>query len=106
MFGLNKTATVYTPHATTGDYTVLAKSNLVCRLAIRGKRSSGATAADERAELVARRRLLWDEAYTMPENAQVEIDGARWNVQAGTVDVLTDLGDTVIYRRCDVVKVT
>lgn len=106
MYGLNKTATVYTPHATTGAYTVLAKSGMDCRLAIRGERSSGATAAEERAELVARRRLLWDEDYTMPEDAQVEIDGERWNIQKGTVDKLTGLDDVVIYRRCDLVKVT
>ena len=103
MYGLNKTATVYTPHATTGDYTVLAKSNLACRLA---HKPSPAGGAEERAELVARRRLLWDEDYTMPETAQVEIDSERWNVQKGTVDKLTDLSSTVIYRRCDLVKVT
>lgn len=101
MYGLNKTATVYTPHASTGAYTVLAKSNLACRLA---HKLSPAPGADERAELTARRRLLWDEDYTMPENAQVEIDSERWNVQPGTIDKLTDLTSSVIYRRCDVVK--
>lgn len=103
MHGLNKTASVYTPHATTGDYTVLAKSDLACRLA---HKPSPAGAAEERAELVAHRRLLWDEDYTMPEAAQVLIDGERWNVQAGTVDALTGLDATVIYRRADVVKAT
>lgn len=102
MIGLNKTASVYTADPTTGAYTVLAKSGLRCRLAIK---PSPAETADERAELNHRRRLLWDEAYTMPETAQVEIEAVRWNVQAGTVDVLTDLGSTVIYRRADVVKV-
>lgn len=106
MHGLNKTASVYTPHATTGAYTVLAKSGLRCRLAIRGRVQPGVDASEERAELVGSRRLLWDEAYAMPETAQVEIDGQRWNVQAGTVDVLTGLDETVIYRRCDLIKVT
>lgn len=101
MFGLNGTATVYTPHATTGAYTVAAKTGLRCRLAI--KMAPGA-AADDRAEMVGARRLLWDEAYTMPSNAQIEIDSERWNVVPGTIDNLTDLGTTVLYRRCDVVK--
>lgn len=101
MFGLNKTADVYTPHATTGAYTVLARSGLRCRLAIK---AAPAPDAAPRAELIGERRLLWDEAYTMPSNAQVAIDGERWNVQPGTIDSLTDLGTTVHYRRCDVIK--
>lgn len=104
MFGLNKTATIYTPHASTGAYTVTAKTGLRCRLAIRAINASAA-AADDREEMVGARRLLWDEAYTMPSNAQIEIDSERWNVVPGTIDSMTDLGTTVLYRRCEVVKV-
>ena len=103
MIGLNKTAVVWTPHATTGAYTVSAKTGLRCRLALRPAQAPDAN-SQPRAELIGERRLLWDEAYTMPSNAQVEIDSERWNVQPGTIDSLGDLGSTVVYRRCDVVK--
>jgi len=102
MFGLNATATVYTPNGTTGTYTVLATSGLACRLAVKPAPTDGAV---ERAEGTPRRLLLWDDAYSMPNDAQVEIDGQRWNVVAGTFDALTGLDSVVVYRRCEVVKV-
>lgn len=103
MFGLNRTADVYTPHATTGAYTVLAKSGLRCRLAVQ-TRGANLDPASERDEDVRGRRLLWDEAYTMPSNAQVEIDSTRWNVVPGTIEAMTGLGSTAYYRRCDVIE--
>lgn len=102
MFGLNKTATVYTPHVTTGAYTVTAQSGLTCRLAYIEQGGSGI--GGERENIGSKRRLLWDAAYTMPDNAQVEVDGQRWNVREGTFGELTGPdGSTVIYRRCEVV---
>jgi hypothetical protein len=103
MFGLNRVATVYTPHATTGDFTVLARSALVCRLAIK---APAADADQARAQLAGRRTLLWQDAYTMPDNAQLLIGSDRWNVEPGTVEEMTGLSDAVVYRRCQVVKVT
>lgn len=104
MFGLNKTATVYTPHASTGAYTVTAKSGLRCRLAYINVRGNSPT-ADDRVEIAQNRRLLWEEAYTIPNDAQVEIDGERWNIKANSQGTLTGPdGTTVIYRRADVVE--
>ena len=52
----------------------------------------------------AHRRLLWQEDYTMPETAQVEVDGKRWNVLAGTFGKLRGPSGAVVYRRCEVVS--
>jgi hypothetical protein len=102
MFGLNATATVYTPHASTGAYTVTAKSGLPCRLAYVEQGGSGI--GGEREAIGSKRRLLWREAYTMPDNAQVDVSGQRWNVKEGTYGELTGPdGTSVIYRRCEVV---
>ena len=102
MFGLNKTAIVYTPHATTGAYTVAAKTGLRCRLAY--IEQGGSRIGGEREAIGSKRRLLWAEAYTMPDDAQVLIDSQRWNVKEGTCGELTGIdGSTVIYRRCEVV---
>lgn len=102
MFGLNESATVYTPNGTTGEYTVVAKANLAVRLAVKPAPAGGAA---ERAEGTPRRLLLWDEAYAMPDNAQVDVGGQRWNVIAGSVDALAGLDSAVVYRRCEVMKV-
>ncbi len=103
MYGLDQTADIYTPHATTGDYTVLAKSGLVCRLAYIS-RHVGQTTSGERVEIAQARRLLWEEAYTMPENAQIDVGGERWNVRPGTLGSLRGPDSSVIYRRCEVVE--
>jgi hypothetical protein len=102
MIGLDQTANVYTPHATTGAFTVLAKSGLVCRLAYiqQGPNET----ANDRENISQRRRLLWAEAYTMPETAQIEVSSERWNVIAGTLGSLRGPGSTVVYQRCEVVK--
>lgn len=102
MFGLDQTCSVYTPHATTGAYTVLAKSNLACRLAY--VEQGGSAIGDERAPIGTKRRLLWSEDYTMPDNAQVLVDGQRWNVKDGTYGALRGPGSAVVYRRCEVVE--
>ena len=102
MFGLDQTATVYTPHATTGAYTVIAKSGLRCRLAY--VEQGGSTIGGERSEIGTKRRLLWAEAYTMPDNAQVLVDGQRWNVKDGTLGALRGPASNVIYRRCELVE--
>jgi len=100
MYGLDQTADVYTPAAGDGDYTVLAKSGLICRLAY--IQQGGTTIGGEREDIGSRRRLLWDEVYEMPEAAQIEVDGERWNVLAGTAGALRGPDSTVIYRRCEV----
>lgn len=98
---LDQSGDVYTPHATTGDYTVLAKSGLVCRLV---RMMLTTNAAGERVELAGKRSLIWEAGYTMPETAQVEVDGKRWNIQAGTVDYPRGHSGAVEYGRADVVE--
>lgn len=104
MHGLNSTAVVYTPHATTGAYTVVANAGLTCRLANKGQAGQGA--AEERDELVQNRRLLWRTAYTMPNDAQIEVEGVRWNVIPNSYSELKGLGSAVRYRRCDLTVVS
>lgn len=100
MFGLDQTANVYTP-GTNGDYTVLAKPGLACRLAY--IEQGGSDIGGERADTGSRRRLLWDEDYAMPDNAQIEVEGKRWNVLAGTPGAIRGPDSRVVYRRCEVV---
>lgn len=102
MFGLNKTAVVYTPSVSTGEYTVVANASLPCRLAF--VEQGGSSVGGERGDIGSKRRLLWEETYAMPDNAQVEIDGQRWSVREGTYGAITGPdGATVVYRRCEVV---
>jgi hypothetical protein len=101
MFGLDQTANIYTPNGTDGDFTTLAKSNLACRLAY--IQQGGTDIGGEREDLGNRRRLLWAEAYTMPATAQIEVDGERFNVLAGTYGQIRGVNSAVVYRRCEVV---
>ncbi|MCP4415956.1 MAG: hypothetical protein GY805_04995 [Chloroflexi bacterium] len=99
MVGLDQTAVVYTPAAGDGDFTVEAKTGLACRLTYITSRE--VDVGDEREDIGSRRRLLWDETYTMPETAQIEVDGERWNVLAGTLGTIRGPFSTAIYRRCE-----
>lgn len=101
--GLNATAVVYTPNESDGDYTVVARAELKCRLA--NKRRFGLGDGNERDEEVQNRMVMWQAAYAMPENAQIEVDGQRWNVVPDTYEIMRGLGDTPIYRRCEVTQV-
>ena len=101
MIGLDQTAVVYTPHATTGDYTVTANASLACRLA--HITTGQVEAAQERGDVSHRRRLLWGTAYTMPTTAQVLIAGQRWNVEPQTIEQLRGPSATAVYQRCTVV---
>ena len=102
MFGLDQTADVYIPNGTDGDFTTLARSDLVCRLAF--IQQGGTDIGGEREDLGQRRRLLWTEVYTMPETAQIEVDGERFNVIAGTFGAIRGPSGAVDYRRCEVVS--
>jgi len=98
MIGLDQTAAVYTPGAD-GDYTVLAKSSLPCRLVTA---RSATSPAEERADPASGVMLLWGPGYTMPGNAQVLIGGSRYNVQAQTAAKIRGASSTVIYQRATV----
>ena len=103
MIGLDQFATVYGENATTGAYTDTLKTGLRCRLA-HIPNQPPATAPD-RAELAAIRNLLWESDYVLPETAQVEVNGTRWNVVAGTFVAYQGPGGAVVYRRADVRRV-
>ena len=103
MYGLIHTATVYTPNGTTGEYDVTAKSSLPCRLCY--IQNSPASLDHERANIGENRRLLWQETYTMPDDAQVEINSTRYNVRQGTYGAPTGPWGAVAYHRCEVTKV-
>lgn len=103
MYGLTKTANVYTPNATDGDYTAMSKASLPCRLAL--IQHGPADVGGEREDQSLKRRLLWEEAYAMPNNAQVEVDGQRWAVLAGTYTTVEGVGGVEVYRRCELLKV-
>lgn len=93
---LPNTANVYD----VGDnYVAVVKTGLACRLGHLDP--GGAATGNERAELAELRRLLWDPAYVMPIDAQVLIDGRRWNTMRGTYMALDAAGPAVV-RACDV----
>lgn len=102
IFGLDQTATVYTPNATNGGYDVVASSNLACRLCHIQQGAAGV--GGEREAIGTNRRLLWDKEYAMPDEAQVLVDGERWNVRAGTFAAVRGPDSRVVYRRCEVTK--
>lgn len=95
-------ADVYTVN-TRGAYTVLAQAALPVRLAVLSLH--GTTSLPERAEMAALRRLSWGPGYTMPDHAQVEIGGERWNVVQDTLTahVYPPTGAVVRYS-ADVVR--
>jgi hypothetical protein len=95
------TATVYTPDPATGAFTVVARAGLACRLALPGAAPDAA-----RAESLARRRLLFDPAYGMPARAQVEVGGARWNVEAPADGPPATLGGVALAGAADIARTT
>lgn len=99
MIGLNATATVYGRTTATGTFTTVLKSGLRCRLAHIPR---GDQTAPDRAELAALRVLLWEPAYVLPETAQIEVDGVRWQPVAGTFGALKGPSGAVTYRQADV----
>lgn len=96
---LDQLATVYDD---ADDYSTVVQSNLACRLV--HLTTATATAAGDRAELMSIRDLLWDPAYVMPEGAQVDIGGVRWQTVRGTFGAPRRRG-VVAYRRCQVERV-
>ena len=103
MIGLIDSADVYMPNATDGSYTTLVQPALPCRLAVARRGPEGV--GGERENIGTQWRLLWEQAYTMPDEAQVDINGERWNVLAGTVAKIRGIGGEVVYRRCELTKV-
>ena len=99
---LADTAVVYTPDQT-GAFTTVANAALACWLRPVGTRA--AASAAQRAELAALRRLTWVD-YVMPDYAQVEIDGNRYNVVHGTVVGYryAETGEVIQYS-CDLIEV-
>lgn len=102
MFGITTTGTVYTPNGTTGEFTVAAQT-IVCRLSY--VKREAADVADDRENIGERRRLLYTTDYTMPDTAQVAIDGVRWNILSGTYGAITGPNGSVVYRRVEVERV-
>lgn len=98
MYGLDQTATVYTPHATTGAWTVVAKSGLACRLV---RVTIAADVGPGRVLAAPQRTLLWN-GYTMPAAAQVDVGGERWNVVDGTVATVRGPAGNTWYQRAEV----
>lgn len=101
---LRQKATVYTPDAL-GAYTVVAKSDLACRLSVLSMRGLDSSTFD-RAELANRRHLMWDANYVMPADCQLDVLGERWNPAQGTQEMVVGLdGTTTMYGRMDLVRV-
>lgn len=98
----DKVASVYPADPT--DFQVAVKTDLVCGL-FHLNTSSPSTGV-ERTELQADRRLMWDPAYEIPEGAQVEIDGERWQTVIGTFQHHSRNNTPNAYRRCDVLRVS
>lgn len=99
------TATVYTADPTTGAWTVVAQSNLPCRLLLL-PRQPGETNQD-RAERAALRRFRFDPSYALPASCQIEVDGVRWNpIAINGYEAVKNPNGTVAWFRCDVLKAT
>jgi hypothetical protein len=99
ILGLNATAAVYGRDAVTSRFTTVLRTGLRCRLAHVPR---GGQTGPDRAELAALRVLLWEPGYVMPETAQIEVDGVRWQPVAGTFGALKGPIGAVTYRQADV----
>lgn len=100
MIGLNRRATVYGEGASTYDQVL--KADLPCRMShVDATNSSN---QGERAELLSMRRVLWDPDYVMPENAQIEVDGVRWQLVAGSFAAFRGPSNQITYRAADAVR--
>lgn len=95
------TATVYT-RAGTGGYTTQTQAGLRCRLAHLDLKPAP-TGAD-RNSLAERRRLLWDVAYVMPDEARLLINGQTWQMVPRTPAAHDDMPTQ--FRAAEVVRVT
>lgn len=97
---LNKTADVY---ADVDDFVAPVRAGLPCRLG--NVDANGAASGNERARLLALRRLMWPASYVMPEGAQVAVDGDRWNTVRGTFAAPDGVRTANVYRSCDIARV-
>jgi membrane protein implicated in regulation of membrane protease activity len=102
---LFQTADVYTKDAGTGKWTVQSRTGLQCRLAtqqyLTNQHGSG---TPDRSRGLPGRRLIWVEEYELPQSAQVEVDGQRWNVVQGSEMRAEDKHGEVYYRGADVLR--
>lgn len=100
-----ETADVYVRGAG-GQYTSLVKTGLRCTLTMLGRQRENAASMQDRAEFATMRILKWDYSYTMPDNAQIEIGGRRWNPRKDTI-ILRQArpGSEPLYWMADVVRV-
>lgn len=103
-FAFDQRMTIYTPNETDGRHDVVIASDRPCRLAIVGGGELPET-ADGRVTQTGVRRLMWHPSLAMPEDAQIEVDGQRWNIHAGTMQAVRGISGAVVYQRCDVTKV-
>jgi hypothetical protein len=98
-------ATVYSRHPTTGQYTVVETSGLACLL--QQAPHQPAPAGPQRGEAAPDGVLYWHPDYAMSEYAQVEVSafpGVRWNIVAGSVWPDVAPGAVAIARHADVVR--
>jgi hypothetical protein len=99
-----ETATVYA-RGVSGQYTTVVRTGLRCSLTMITSRIN-AVSTQDRGALATLRELKWDYTYTMPDNAQVMIDGRRWNLRTDTI-ILRAVrpGSEPCYWMADVVRV-
>lgn len=77
---LPQRATVWGYTSASGAYATSLQTNLKCRVQhVRGGQTQG-----QRAELLAVRSILFDPAYAMADDVQVEVDGVRYDPVEGT----------------------
>lgn len=91
-------ADVYT-RATGGQYTVLARAALPCR--VDALSLATAPTGPARTELAARRQFQWAPDYTLPAFSQLLADGVRWNIANANAPVPVRApisGDTIALQ--------
>lgn len=86
-----------------GGFTTVDTSTLACRLA--HINPDDGVPPDQRAQLQARRRLLFDPTYSMPAACVVEVRGQRWRpVDARSIATFRDWASTPVYSAVEVVR--
>lgn len=96
-------ATVYNGRAASGQQSIAVKIELRGRLGV-ATPTLATESSPHRAAGTEIFRWLWDPDYVMPETAQIEVAGVRYNPVAGKFQA-PEIGGEVIYRACNVVRV-
>lgn len=89
-----------------GAYNIVAKSDLKCSVETLVRQRDYAPTIIDRGELATLRNFKFEHDYLMPENAQIEVQGRRWNMRKDSLDLRRARpGSEPLYWIVDIVRI-